>query len=136
MVQLFATVLSYLQRSHLTIWLYFLLFVKNFSFSCVFPCNSQQRQQIQSLQTEIEGYKKSIQKEQENNETLTLMLQKNEIDINSLKKQIATSQAKQEQLKQEYSAYSRMLHETEQNLNRATTVKKESKQAVKVYRVG
>lgn len=83
---------------------------------------SQQRQQIQSLQTEIEGYKKSIQKEQENNETLTLMLQKNEIDINSLKKQIATSQAKQEQLKQEYSAYSRMLHETEQNLNRATTV--------------
>ena len=50
------------------------------------------------------------------------MLQKNEIDINSLKKQIATSQARQEQLKQEYSAYSRMLHETEQNLNRATTV--------------
>ncbi|KAJ8037566.1 Coiled-coil domain-containing protein 40 [Holothuria leucospilota] len=84
---------------------------------------NQQRQQIQSLQTEIEGYKKSIQKEQENNETLTLMLQKNEIDINSLKKQIATSQAKQEQLKQEYSAYSRMLHETEQNLNRATTDK-------------
>lgn len=83
---------------------------------------SQQRQQIQSLQTEIEGYKKSIQKEQENNETLTLMLQKNEIDINSMRKQITTSQTKQEQLKQEYGAYSRMLHETEQNLNRATTV--------------
>ncbi|PIK45458.1 hypothetical protein BSL78_17690, partial [Apostichopus japonicus] len=84
---------------------------------------SQQRQQIQSLQTEIEGYKKSIQKEQENNETLTLMLQKNEIDINSMRKQITTSQTKQEQLKQEYGAYSRMLHETEQNLNRATTDK-------------
>eukprot|EP00057_Strongylocentrotus_purpuratus_P014575 XP_011669049.1 PREDICTED: LOW QUALITY PROTEIN: coiled-coil domain-containing protein 40 [Strongylocentrotus purpuratus] len=82
---------------------------------------SQQKQHIMSLATEIEGYKKSIMKEQENNETLTLLLQKNEIDINSLRKQISTSQDRQEKIKQEYSTYSRMLHETEQALNRATT---------------
>lgn len=84
--------------------------------------DSQQKQHIMSLATEIEGYKKSIMKEQENNETLTLLLQKNEIDINSLRKQISTSQDRQEKIKQEYSTYSRMLHETEQALNRATTV--------------
>ena len=86
------------------------------------PIYSQQKQHILSLATEIDGYKKSITKEQENNETLTLLLQKNEIDINGLRKQIATSQDRQEKIKQEYSTYSRMLHETEQALNRATTV--------------
>ncbi len=84
--------------------------------------SSQQRQAILSLRTEIEGYKKSIQKEQENNETLTILMNKNEADINTVKRLIANSQNKQEQLKQEYNTYSRMLHETEQSLNRATTV--------------
>ncbi|XP_033121483.1 coiled-coil domain-containing protein 40-like [Anneissia japonica] len=81
----------------------------------------QQRQQIMSLNTEIDGYKKSIIKEQERNETLLILLNKNEADINTVKKLIAASQAKQEQLKQEYSTYTRMLHETEQALSRATT---------------
>ncbi|XP_071960201.1 coiled-coil domain-containing protein 40-like isoform X2 [Antedon mediterranea] len=81
----------------------------------------QQRQQILSFNTEIDGYKKSITKEQERNEMLLILLNKNEADINTVKKLIASSLAKQEQLKQEYSTYTRMLHETEQSLNRATT---------------
>ncbi|KAF6040312.1 CCDC40 [Bugula neritina] len=36
--------------------------------------NDQQRQRIKSLETEIEGYKKQIAKEEEHNEKLTLVL--------------------------------------------------------------
>ncbi|XP_070579736.1 coiled-coil domain-containing protein 40-like [Ptychodera flava] len=82
---------------------------------------SLQKQNIMSYDTEIEGYKKSIQKEQENNETLTIILNKNDADIATTKKLIQQCQDKQEKLKQEYSTFTRMLHETEQSLNRATT---------------
>lgn len=37
---------------------------------------SQERQNIQSFDTEIEGYKKSIQKEQESNELLTIIMKR------------------------------------------------------------
>ena len=70
----------------------------------------------------MEGYKKSIQKEQEQNEKLTMILGKTERDIESVKKQLAQCQARFDALKQEYTAYTRMLHETEQALNRAQAV--------------
>ena len=84
---------------------------------------SQQQQRILSLETEIEGYKRSISKEQEQNEKLTLILNKTEQDIATVKKQMQQCMAKHEALKNEYATYSRMLHETEQALNRATTVR-------------
>ena len=70
----------------------------------------------------MEGYKKSIQKEQEQNEKLTLILAKTERDIESVKKQLTQCQARFDALKAEYTIYTRMLHETEQALNRATAV--------------
>ncbi|XP_035694889.1 coiled-coil domain-containing protein 40-like [Branchiostoma floridae] len=80
-----------------------------------------QRQRVLSLETEIDGYKKSITKEQEKNETLTMVLNKTESDISTTKKLMAQSQTKQEAIKAEYTTYTRALHETEQALNRATT---------------
>lgn len=83
----------------------------------------QQEQKILSMETEMEGYKRSIQKEQEQNEKLTLILSKTERDIETVKKQLVTCQAKFDALKAEYTTYTRMLHETEQALNRATADK-------------
>ena len=87
-----------------------------------FFLNSLQRQRIQAIETEIEGYRKSISKAQEQNEQITLMHNKIEADISMVKKLVAVSRNKQEVLKTEYSKYSRTLHETEQQLNRAETV--------------
>lgn len=87
------------------------------SFLC-----SLQRQRIQAIETEIEGYRKSISKAQEQNEQITLMHNKIEADISMVKKLIGVSRNKQEVLKTEYSKYTRALHETEQQLNRAETV--------------
>lgn len=91
-------------------------FLKSLTFSL-------QRQRIQAIETEIEGYRKSISKAQEQNEQITLMHNKIEADISMVKKLIAVSRNKQEVLKTEYSKYSRTLHETEQQLNRAETVR-------------
>ncbi|KAK2152124.1 hypothetical protein LSH36_339g05000 [Paralvinella palmiformis] len=84
---------------------------------------NQQEQRILSLQTEIEGFKKSISREQEQNEKLTLILSKTEQDIATVKKMLTSCQNKHEALKTEYATYTRMLHETEQALNRANTDK-------------
>ncbi|XP_015752851.1 PREDICTED: coiled-coil domain-containing protein 40-like [Acropora digitifera] len=80
-----------------------------------------QRQRIQAIETEIEGYRKSISKAQEQNEQITLMHNKIEADISMVKKLMALSKNKQEVLKTEYSKYTRTLHETEQQLSRAET---------------
>ena len=81
-----------------------------------------QRQHLQSLETEVDNYKKNITKEQEKNEGLTMMLNKVEADIAHIKRQIEASEAKLELLKTEYTTYTRTLQETEQSLAKATTV--------------
>ena len=75
-----------------------------------------------SIETELDGYRNSIAKAQGTNEQLTLMQNRIEADISMVKKLIGVSMNKQEILKTEYSKYSRMLHETEQALNKAKTV--------------
>ena len=97
----------------------------------IFSSLSQQKQRIQSLETEIDGYKKSIQKEQEQNEKLTLILNKTEVDIATVKKLQNICNSKHDALKTEYAAYTRMLHETEQALNRANTVSEIDKQFIR-----
>ncbi|KAK6170441.1 hypothetical protein SNE40_018834 [Patella caerulea] len=84
---------------------------------------SQQHQKILSLETEIDGFKKNISKEQEQNEKLCMILAKTERDIETVRKQLNTCQAKHDALKSEYTTYTRMLHETEQALHRAMTDK-------------
>ena len=75
-----------------------------------------------SLGTEIEGYKKAIQKEQETNEQLTVQLNKAKADIEHVKKQIMISEDKKERLEKEYMKYTRTLQKTEQDLFAAQTV--------------
>ncbi|XP_076810379.1 coiled-coil domain-containing protein 40-like [Clavelina lepadiformis] len=79
------------------------------------------QQQVKSLETEITGYKRSIQKEEERNETLTMVLNKAETNKSQTKKLIKQNLVKQDALKQQYGTYSRTLHETEQAYNKATT---------------
>uniref|UniRef100_H2YI71 Coiled-coil domain-containing protein 40 n=1 Tax=Ciona savignyi TaxID=51511 RepID=H2YI71_CIOSA len=81
------------------------------------------QQQVKSLDTEISGYKRSIQKEEERNETLTMVLNKAETDKTLTKKLIKQNLIKQDALKQTYGTYSRTLHETEQAFNKAATEK-------------
>lgn len=83
---------------------------------------TQQQQRIRSLETEIDGYKRYLQQEQEQNEKLTLIYNKTVIDISTVKKLLQQCQEKHDALKNEYATYTRMLHETEQALNRANTV--------------
>ena len=101
--------------------LIFLFFQKMF-LNVLLVFLSLQRQRIQAIETEIEGYRKSISKAQEQNEQITLMHNKIEADISMVKKLMALSKNKQEVLKTEYSKYTRTLHETEQQLSRAETV--------------
>ena len=84
--------------------------------------SSEQQQRILTLMTEIEGYKRSIQKEQEQNEKLVRIHSNAESDMATVKRQFAQCIAKHNALKIEYATFTRMLHETEQALNRANTV--------------
>jgi septal ring factor EnvC (AmiA/AmiB activator) len=87
------------------------------------PCNSLQVDRLQSLSTEIDGYKRSIAKEQEKNETLTIQYRKLENDLSLVKRQMSVCESKREALRVEYSKFTRILQESEQDLTKATTVR-------------
>lgn len=87
--------------------------------------DSIQQQQVHSMNTELENYKKSIVKEQEHNEQLTLLLRKIETDINHIKRLIDQCEVKSEALKVDYMTYTRALQETEQALTVVTGVSRE-----------
>uniref|UniRef100_A0A3Q3GDB2 Coiled-coil domain 40 molecular ruler complex subunit n=1 Tax=Labrus bergylta TaxID=56723 RepID=A0A3Q3GDB2_9LABR len=74
------------------------------------------------LDREIEGYKKSVAEEQEQNETLTMQLNWSQMDGNTSKKQISQKQAQQEALHAHYTTCLRTLRETERTLSRLTKV--------------
>jgi chromosome segregation ATPase len=76
---------------------------------------------LQSLSTEIDGYKRSIAKEQEKNETLTIQYRKLENDLSLVKRQMSVCESKREALRVEYSKFTRILQESEQDLTKATT---------------
>ncbi|KAJ8364428.1 hypothetical protein SKAU_G00132590 [Synaphobranchus kaupii] len=78
------------------------------------------RNQVRSLDTEIDGFKKSIAEEEERNERLTVLLNRSQLDCDTSRKLIAQNQAQQEALQAKYSTYTRMLQETEQMLARVT----------------
>ena len=68
------------------------------------------------METELENYKKSITKEQEKNEQLTLLLKKIDADTTHVKKQMELIASKIEALQSDYTTYTRALQETEQAL--------------------
>uniref|UniRef100_A0A3B3RJE8 Coiled-coil domain 40 molecular ruler complex subunit n=1 Tax=Paramormyrops kingsleyae TaxID=1676925 RepID=A0A3B3RJE8_9TELE len=76
------------------------------------------RHHMQSLDTEIEGFKKSITQEEERNELLTALLSRTQMGQTTTRRLIGNSQAQQEALQAQYSTYARTLQETEQTLSR------------------
>lgn len=80
------------------------------------------RNQVRSLDTEIDAFKKSIANEEERNERLTVLLNRSQLDCDTSRKLMAQSQAQQEVLQAQYSTYTRMLQETEQVLGHVTGV--------------
>ncbi|XP_051889173.1 coiled-coil domain-containing protein 40 isoform X3 [Pristis pectinata] len=95
----------------------------------------QAKQQVETLKTEIQAYKKFIMKQEEQNESLTMTLNRLLNDINMTQKLILQNLAKQEGLKQEYSTYTRTLQETERLLNKATSDQNVHQNEVKVLRL-
>ncbi|XP_062392091.1 coiled-coil domain-containing protein 40 [Sardina pilchardus] len=74
---------------------------------------SQGSHEVRSLDTEIDGFKKSITAEEERNELLTVLLNRAQLDMSTWRKLISQSQGQQEALQSQYSTYTRMLHESE-----------------------
>uniref|UniRef100_A0A4W5QVW7 Coiled-coil domain 40 molecular ruler complex subunit n=1 Tax=Hucho hucho TaxID=62062 RepID=A0A4W5QVW7_9TELE len=74
--------------------------------------------QVRSLDTEIEGFKKSITREGERNELLTVLLNRTQLDSATSRKLISHSHSQQEALQVQYSIYMRTLQETEQTMQR------------------
>jgi hypothetical protein len=76
------------------------------------------------MNTEMESYKRSIVKEQELNEKLTLVLNRTKYEIQNLEKLLQTNSEKSETIKQEISTYTKALEETQLMLNRVNNVNK------------
>lgn len=74
------------------------------------------------MNTEMESYKRSIVKEQELNEKLTLVLNRTKYEIQNLEKLLQINSEKSETVKQEISTYTKALEETQLMLNRVNNV--------------
>lgn len=81
------------------------------------PSSRHANAQMLSLDTEIESYKKSITQEEEQNECLTLCLNRGQTDCTTSRKLITNSQNLQEVLQAQFSTYTRILQETEKTLS-------------------
>jgi hypothetical protein len=71
---------------------------------------------------EIDSYKKSILKEQEKNESLTIILNQRRSETKNLDKSIKMNKDKMDLLQQEFNAFNRALKETEGALSNINTV--------------
>ncbi|XP_028912869.1 coiled-coil domain-containing protein 40 isoform X2 [Ornithorhynchus anatinus] len=83
------------------------------AFTAVREALRLSRRQAKSVDAEIEGFKKSIMKEEERNELLARILNRSETDAAMSQKLIAQCLAKQQVLKNEFSTFSHILHDTE-----------------------
>ncbi|OCT60402.1 coiled-coil domain-containing protein 40 [Xenopus laevis] len=88
------------------------------AYAAIQEALSLAQQELLSMDTEIEGCKKAVTKEEERNEQLNFMLNRAESDATMSKKMVAQSLTRQEALRVEFSTYARTLQETEQALNR------------------
>lgn len=83
---------------------------------------SETKHQVILLDKDIDGYKKSINAEQEQNEILTLQLNWSQMDCTTTRKLISDKQAQQESLQAHYSTFLLTLQETERTLARLSKV--------------
>ncbi|XP_056136486.1 coiled-coil domain-containing protein 40 [Lampris incognitus] len=79
--------------------------------------------QVLSLDREIESYEQSITKEEEQNEILTMQLNRSQVDVSSSKRLISQIQSQQEALQPQYTTYLSTLQEMERTLARLNTEK-------------
>lgn len=89
--------------------------------------------QVRSLDTEIEGYKKSLTQEEEQNEHLTLHLNRAQNDGTTSRKLITHSQNHQEVLQAQYSTYTQTLQETEKTLSTLREVLHSRQHTAQIY---
>ncbi|XP_007234483.4 coiled-coil domain-containing protein 40 [Astyanax mexicanus] len=90
------------------------------AFTAMQEALRQANLQMRALDTEAEGYKRLIVKEQEQNELLTIRLNRAQLNSATCRKLITHSSSQQEALQVMYSTCSRTLQETEKSLNRVT----------------
>uniref|UniRef100_W5KFS5 Coiled-coil domain 40 molecular ruler complex subunit n=1 Tax=Astyanax mexicanus TaxID=7994 RepID=W5KFS5_ASTMX len=88
------------------------------AFTAMQEALRQANLQMRALDTEAEGYKRLIVKEQEQNELLTIRLNRAQLNSATCRKLITHSNSQQEALQVMYSTCSRTLQETEKSLNR------------------
>ena len=79
----------------------------------------KQREQQLAMESEIEGYKKSVRTEQIQNEQLTSVLKKLEGESEFLKKQLAQSLEKKDRLYETHMKLSNSLEQTEKTVQKA-----------------
>jgi len=80
---------------------------------------SENTKKVRNLDTEIEGYKQSVQDEEDTNEKNTVLLNRVEHDIEQAKRKIDEAKKEQAQLQQKQASYLRILAENEQTLVRS-----------------
>merc|ERR1711970_1355636 len=79
----------------------------------------ENQKSVRNFETEIEGYKRSVQDEEDKNEKNTVLLNRVEHDIEQTKKKIQEAKKEQAQLQQKQASYSRILSENEATLARS-----------------
>ncbi|CAF3005727.1 unnamed protein product [Rotaria sp. Silwood2] len=84
------------------------------------------------MNTEMESYKRSIVKEQELNEKLTLVLNRTKYEIQNLEKLLQINSEKSDTCKQEISTYTKALEETQIMLNRVNNEKAEKQHELNI----
>lgn len=100
-------------------------------FSCFLPFEAynhlllhrDKQERLLSLDTEIEGYKKSIQQEQEENEKLMSIMMRTDRETAGARKALTKVHNEHESLKAEYATLARMMQETENALAASLTNK-------------
>lgn len=90
---------------------------------CSLDPDSVCQHQITSIDGEIEAYKKSIMKEEEKNEKLAGILNREETEANLMQKLTTQCLTKQEALQNEFNTYRLVLQDTEDMLGKAQVVR-------------
>ncbi|CAH8433419.1 unnamed protein product, partial [Dicrocoelium dendriticum] len=89
---------------------------RNEAYASLLNAYNELKDRLLVLDNEQVAYRRSISAEQEKHEGLTMLVNKNEADLNTVKRRILQQQTKHEADKQAYATYTRMRQETERNL--------------------
>ena len=83
---------------------------------------SKNEETIASMDCELSGFKRSVKKSQEDSETLMILLNKLENEIDYIRKQTMIINDQKEKLKETYQMYTKSLEQAERDLQKITSV--------------